>query len=606
MVLLIPAILFYGCSGSSSSKDEPDVPEIENPEPDSVIFVQTPDESGSLNSVSIKNGRLYNSSGELSLWGFNFQTCLSWEYNNRLKKRGVPETEDALKTITDNNLDQVKRLGANLIRCHLTPADFTDAQGNLVETPYLKVLDYMVQGARKRGIYVTLTLINHMSNAYIKESVFNNCKKQEWVMDPDVVGCSKTYVEQLMKRVNPYTNSTYASEKAIAYWELINEPSFYEYDGSSNPLPATGAVRDAYNAFIEADALPDSKVSYNKFRKESITEYIDTMNSVIRNSGGRQPIIWSHNWPKYRNSSRMDIFEGVLASDIDGVSLCSYPGQNLVSSDYWNNPKDLTDYDFTTWFQENGYDWLNQAEYSGKAKVIYEFETFFNQSSYLYPIMSLFFRSYGFQAASMWTYTMQEYAQYHAGSHFLSLTCTPKKAASFMVAGKIFKDTQPGIAFPENPNEQVASKYAISKSRDLSIYSDEDYLYYSGDVTSWNSISISDEVKHVAGVGNSKIVKYSGSGLFFIDETTDGLYITLEPNYKWLQEPWNSKAAGQVTSLDYYSKNVISIYLKNWTGGKYAIYRISETSGRKIGEYSSLEGLSLPSGEYLVKKILIS
>ena len=46
------------------------------------------------------------------------------------------------------------------------------------------------------------------------------------------------------------------------------------------------------------------------------------------------------------------------------------------------------------------------------------------------------FRALGVQCASMWTYTMQEYAPYHCGSHFLSLTCTPKKAASFIVADR--------------------------------------------------------------------------------------------------------------------------------------------------------------------------
>lgn len=111
----------------------------------------------------------------------------------------------------------------------------------------------------------------------------------------------------------------------------------------------------------------------------------------------------------------------------------NYPGQDLVPQDYWSNPKDLTSQDYSGWFNQyfddvNGYGWLLLPEYAGKAKTVYEFETFFNQSAYLYPIQAQYFRALGVQCASMWTYTMQEYAPYHCGSHFLSLTCTPEKS----------------------------------------------------------------------------------------------------------------------------------------------------------------------------------
>lgn len=77
------------------------------------------------------DGKLYSLSGEeLSLWGVNFQPCLSWEYHSRLERHGIPETSEALKKVVDDNLPEVLRMGANAIRCHLTPADFTDADGN--------------------------------------------------------------------------------------------------------------------------------------------------------------------------------------------------------------------------------------------------------------------------------------------------------------------------------------------------------------------------------------------------------------------------------------------------------------------------------------------
>lgn len=158
------------------------------------------------------------------------------------------------------------------------------------------------------------------------------------------------------------------------------------------------------------------------------------------------------------------------------MACCNYPGQDLVPQDYWSNPKDLTSQDYSGWFNQyfddvNGYGWMTLPEYAGKAKTVYEFETFFNQSAYLYPIQAQYFRALGVQCASMWTYTMQEYAPYHCGSHFLSLTCTPKKAASFIVAGEIYKSTPLGQMYDRLVNEQLGSNFAISKSRDVSIFS---------------------------------------------------------------------------------------------------------------------------------------
>ncbi|MFR6635497.1 MAG: hypothetical protein ACLUQ6_13115 [Alistipes onderdonkii] len=137
-----------------------------------------------------------------------------------------------------------------------------------------------------------------------------------------------------------------------------------------------------------------------------------------------------------------------LASKAEAVACCNYPGQDLVPQNYWSNPKDLTSPGLFGLVQPvfRRREWLRVDDAPrirrARQKTVYEFETFFNQSAYLYPIQAQYFRALGVRCASMWTYTMQEYAPYHCGSHFLSLTCTPKKAASFIVAGEIYKSTR--------------------------------------------------------------------------------------------------------------------------------------------------------------------
>src|SRR6056297_2324854 len=100
------------------------------------------------NFISAKNGRLYHPNGdEVALWGVNLQPMLSWEYNSLLRRVGVEKETDTLHYITDKSLDELELLGSRVIRCHLTPADFTDAEGDLQETVFLDALDYMVAEA---------------------------------------------------------------------------------------------------------------------------------------------------------------------------------------------------------------------------------------------------------------------------------------------------------------------------------------------------------------------------------------------------------------------------------------------------------------------------
>ena len=560
--------------------------------------------TGEDNRQETGDGKLYDKSGrELCLWGVNFQPCLSWEYHSRLAARGIPETAEALEKVVDSNLPDLLRLGANAIRCHLTPADFTDAEGNLVETPYLKVLDYMVAQASARGIYMIFAFINHMGFACVPESVFNNVTREDWIQDPATVEKSKRYIRALLGRTNPYTGRKYAEEPYIAVWEIINEPDMYDWDEVKSH---ENAFR-AYEEWAEENSYEVSEGNWPAYREESLKTYIDSICALVRECSATQPVIWSHNWHRYRNSTTMDIFNAALASSADGVSFCCYPGQDLVTQDYWNHPKDLTGEDYSDWFDKwygevCGYGWTRLPEYDDRIKTVYEFETFFNQSAYLYPAMALYFRSLNVSSATMWTYTMQEYAPWHCGSHFLSMTCTPRKAASFMVAGEIFRHIPAGQEYSRSTNEQTGTNYAISRSRDLSIWSDSEQLIYSGDITQWTPVGISPAVKKIAGVGSSPLVKYDGTGLYFVEDKGDELRITVNPDHTWTGEPWNSLQTGEVSRLDYDAVHEMSISLDAWPEGSYILYRIDDSGRTAVSELSELRGITVSPGEYAITR----
>ena len=561
-------------------------------------------ESVSDNSfVYCEDGLLREPSGEeLLLFGVNLQPCLSWEFNSRLRKYGVGLSD--LHSVIDGNLEELLLMKVNMVRCHLTPADFTDASGNLVQTPYLDALDYMIAKAGEKGIYVTLAFINHMGNYYVEDSFIRNITREDWIHLKHARDCSRNYIRQLLQRQNPYTESSYAKESSIAYWELVNEPSMYSWSQIS--MPEHRNAFDEFSLWAETSGRAADQTTYADFRSHLVRNYIDGLISLIKDCGSAHPVIWSHNWHRYRTGNE-DIFAGALNSLADGFACCNYPGQDYVSQDYWNKPVDLSGRDYTDWFNTyfdnvDGYGWMRLPEYKDRAKVVYEFETFFNQSTWLYPVQAQFFRTLGVQAASMWTYCMKEYAQYHAGSHFLSLTCTPGKAVAFIIAQQVFKTTQRGRQYDRQLSEQIQKNLVISKTNDLAIFSDEDRLYHTGGISGFCPVSVSRKVREIIGIGNSPIVSYTGTGIYFINDTDEGLQLRLMPDHKWIQEPWNSRNSGLVSELDHEKVNTMSIELDRWKGGDYTIWKLEDGQRHEAGRTNSLSDLNLKPGNYLITR----
>ncbi|MFR4235175.1 MAG: hypothetical protein ACLT1W_01610 [Alistipes onderdonkii] len=123
-IVAIGLLMTLACCSNSGTDQTPD------PNPPTP---PTPPATGDY--VSVQNGKIYApNGGELSLWGVNFQPCLSWEYNDRLKRHGY-QTAEALRRVAENNLEEVTKLKVSVIRCHLTPADFTDAEETWSKRP---------------------------------------------------------------------------------------------------------------------------------------------------------------------------------------------------------------------------------------------------------------------------------------------------------------------------------------------------------------------------------------------------------------------------------------------------------------------------------------
>ena len=554
--------------------------------------------------IYVDNGRLYNPDGkEVALWGVNFQPNLSWEYNSRIRRVGIPLEADALKKNADEGFDEIQKMKAGVIRCHLTPADFTDENGNLVQTVYLDMLDYMVSEAGKRGIYVYLAFLNHMNNGQVKNSFMNTCKRIDWIYNPDIVRCSQNYMKQLLERKNPYTGLTYKNDPTIAVWELINEPSYFQYEEF-----VKSKYYDAFRKWLAQNTKEDSRESYLQYRKQLVKNYINGMHDLIRSTGAPQPVVWCCNWHKFYNG-RQDVFEAVAESKAEVVSICNYPGQNECKQPYGENPQDFLNYDFTSWFKDayerkDWYGWLLEPGFMKKAKVVYEFETFYNMGSYLYPAMADLYRSLGVQMAAMWTYCFPSYAKLHSGSHFLSLTCTPRKAASFLVAGELFRSTPLYSKFETNsPVEKATADFAYSYKNNLSAYSANGKYVHTGDMMNWNAIAPDPDLQEITGYGSSPLVSYNGTGIYFLKISGKEILLSIEPNSKWIVEPWQQWRYRQpVTDLDYVTPHDFELKLEKLNPAKCKVYRIENGNNIPVRLKENKIKFDAMPGEYLITK----
>ena len=577
--------------------------------------------------VFLKKGRLYHPNGEeLALWGVNLQPMLSWEYNSMMKKAGIPKDAEVWKKMTDKSLDELQLLGANHIRVHLTPGDFTDADGNLVETIYLDLLDYLTAEAPKYGIYICYAFFNHMGRSEVAESFMETSYKIANVtgrpkelkkkhhkalrmFESNFFEASKKYIKNLLKRTNPYNNKTYNSDANIVAWEIMNEPVFFQ----RNNLKIYPQEHRRYQSWLAERGVSDIDKNYFEYRKQRVLQYINGIHDAIRKGGAVVPVIWSLNWHRFRNGHE-DIFEAVAESKVEAVAFCTYPGQKIAKQrgggNYESFSGDLSSYDFSEWFrrgynQQARYGWLKSEMFSDKAKVVYEFESFYNHSSYIYPALADFQRSLGAQAAAMWHYSMTDYAQYNGGSHVFNLKTTPAKAAAFAVASKVFQNTPILQNYHvESPSNFQSQNFSYSLKKNRSIYSDDSYFFYSNDVLDMGKMITSKSPKEIFGYGKSPLVNYEGTGTYQLKISEKEIIVHIQPDvvYNHSLSYRSKKKKHLITEFEDQKKHAMTISIDGWESGKFTIFKLTETGKKKKIKGIKELRLKIAPGKYKITK----
>lgn len=562
--------------------------------------------------VTARDGVLVHEDGrEVALWGVNYEFNLSWEYRNYFKPLGVPLTIESLREIADRDFEELEMLDVQIVRVHLLPADFTDARGGLADTVFLQALDHLVAKCREKGMYVYLSLFNRMGSDYLKDSFAArqygengrlDREKAPYLFDPELVDAYERYVRELLDRRNPLTGTRYADEPAIAVWELMNEPEFPSLKDLDEP--GYESIRTEWTAWRAAHRAMNEAEAFREFRRERVLKFLDRFCAAVRETGGQQPVFWSYNWPGFIQKHE-EVAEAVRASRIDGVSFCLYPGQNdLPHPIDHNNLPSLSERNFLPMVRPDGVDWreLRRTRESGKAVVVYEFETWCNDTGYLYPAMARIFRELGAQIACMWEYDPAIAAEYNfVPSHFLNLHTSPAKAASFLVAGEVFRRRSRGTVEPGERLGETAFRFGpfgASFSDKTSWYIGEDTLMYAKSLPA--DVEADDlaarEWRKIVGTGNSPVIEVSGDGLYKLERVERGYRLTLFPDTERRRDLWKNERSAGLSPRVVLRAEPRRVKLAGW-GDSFSVRSLTKDDARPIvvrdGRFEASPGVYL-------------
>ena len=475
---------------------------------------------------------------EVALFGVNYYPPFSIDFA-ALKQRGIDHKE-AIR----QDLAHFQRLGLTALRLHCFEREFSDQDGNFIDNEHIELLDYLISECAGRDIYVVLTPIAWWGSKGASPNCFASRYDtiREMIADRKAWGYMANFLEQFGKHVNRYNGKTYADDPAIPVFELINEP-LYEKD----------------------------------FPKEDITAFVNALVAGLRKSGTMKPIFFS----VWQNTQ-----EPVSKANIQGVTHGWYPSGLLNRRTLTENYLPKVDK-----FLKEFYDPI----LNGKARIIYEFDCADIHQTTMYPAMARSFRNAGAQIATQFQYDAMALAANNQNwqTHYLNLLYTPGKAMAFAIAAEVFRRIPRNFQYGKYPESCAFGDFKLSYENDLSeMVTETEFLYTNNTETVPPN---PQALKRVWGVGNSPLIRYSGTGAYFLDKQDTGDWLLeVYPDALIVKDPYVGGLQEKVRLLD--NENEMVVKLPD-LGNVFSVCR--EKNGGLVVENVTTDGrIKLFAGRY--------
>ncbi|HEX8507127.1 MAG TPA: cellulase family glycosylhydrolase, partial [Hymenobacter sp.] len=325
-----------------------------------------------------KNGVLRWQKGkqEVALFGVNYTTPFAYSYR-AVQKMGVPHEQAIAQDVY-----HLARMGVDAFRVHVWDVEITDTVGNLLENEHLRLLDYLVSQLKQRGIKIILTPIAYWNNGYPEKDTgtgFSSIySKTQAYTNPRAIAAQERYLTQFLNHRNPYTRQLNREDPDIIAFEVCNEPKYNQPEA-----PITG--------------------------------FANRMVAAIRATGCRKPVF-------YNVSENPSVYEAVLNAKVDGLTYQWYP-QGLVGNHALRG-------NFLPYVDQYPIPYRTDKRFTGRAKMVYEFESADIIQPVMYPFMARSLREAGFQWGTQFAYDPLAiaYANTEYQTHYLNLAYTPAKA----------------------------------------------------------------------------------------------------------------------------------------------------------------------------------
>jgi len=451
---------------------------------------------------------------EAAFFGVNYTVSFAYGYRSH-KALGV----DIEKAI-DADVYHMSRLGLDAFRVHVWDVEISDSLGNLLENEHLRLFDYLLKKLKEHNIKILITPIAFWGNGYPEpdeklhgfSAVYG---KGPSVVKEEAIKAQENYLKQFFKHVNPYTKLSYADDPDVIATEINNEPHH------SGP-------------------------------KEATTEYINRLAAAIRSVGWTKPVF-------YNISESPTYADAVVKANVDGYSFQWYPTGLVAGHEQKGNFLPNVD-EYRIPFSDT------IPAFRNRARMVYEFDAADVMQPIMYPAIARSFRTAGFQWATQFAYDPMAtaYANTEYQTHYLNLAYTPSKAISLLIASKAFHRLPRGKSYGTYPVDTLFDVFRVSYKEQLSeMNSDEEFYYSNSTSTQPKNLA---KLKHIAGVGNSPVVKYEGTGAYFLDKISDGAWkLEVMPDVIQVNDPFEKASPKKEVKKLFWKASAIKIMLDGIT-----------------------------------------
>ncbi|MFT3824775.1 MAG: cellulase family glycosylhydrolase [Chitinophagaceae bacterium] len=482
---------------------------------------------------------------EAVFFGVNYTVPFAYAYRAH-KALGI-DPEAAIR----QDVYHMARLGFNAFRVHVWDTEISDAAGNLLNNEHLRLFDVLLAELKKRQIRVIITPIAFWGNGYPepdeKTPGFSALYgKGRATLNDSAIKAQENYLQQFFKHINPYTKLSYRDDPDVIATEINNEPSH-------------GA-------------------------KPTVTSYINRMAAAIKSTGWTKPLF-------YNISQNPSLADAVAASVVDGYSFQWYPTNLVAGHKLQGNYLPHVDR-YAIPFGDT------IAAFRNKPRMVYEFDAADIFASYMYPAMAKSFRQAGFQWATQFAYDPLAiaYANTEYQTHYVNLAYTPAKAISLMIAGEAFRELPLQKNYGTYPADSVFDAFRVSYRQQLSEMNNATRFYYSNN-TSTQPISIA-QLQHIAGVGSSPVVRYTGAGAYFLDKLNDGQWrLEVMPDAVHIRDPFEKASLQKEVTRLQWSSNAMQLSLAD-LGNSFVIKGLNE--GNQYNVLAQDGAFTITPGTYLL------